>query len=342
MIKKDAILDKDVSDKDVDVDETIGMTDEEILSEDNQETTKLVNPREAAMKAIIANRNKELGVKQESDEDEDNEDDSQSTKLYEVKIDGASTEVDLDTLIRSYQKDSTASKRLDEASKKFKEIKTLEDSLLEKQKDLEKIEQALKENKSKEKVSTDSEESEEQTLNLSDLVEQIREGDKEDAVKAMEAIYNSLKNKKDVDQTSVKAVVTQAIREEKEQLEKAQKESAERRLKEEMAEAEKKFSEVYAKEMESDDFFDLAVMEDNKLQRDPTWDSRSLEERYIEAGNRAKVWMSKREDERQKKKEKATGVSQNSSRKGVETPIKKPKTPSDVIANMRKARGQTL
>lgn len=338
MKKSDAILEEDVLESEETV-VTSDKSDEELLSEMEEEEKPILSPRELAMQAIVSNRNKEMGIESKEEVEDNDEEESKKpeTKLFKVKVDGTTTEVDYETLIRSYQKDSTASKRLEEASKKIKEAKELEELVIKKQKELQEIEETLKKKKDqppqKEKSSTPA-------INFSELAQKLREGDDEEAVKAIEDLYKSLQDKTDVDSTDIKSIVQQAIREEKESLEQEQKLREEQRLKEIVEEAEQKFRDTYSKELESNDFFDLAIMEDTKLQRDPDWESRSLVDRYIEAGKRAKKWLLKSEDSREKGKQTSSGISQPSKRKGVERPLPKPKSTSDIIAAMARARGQ--
>lgn len=102
-------------------------------NEDVVESTPLLNPRVAAMDAIADKVDdailEELGIKEDEEKAEEVEEkpvekkpDQVERQTRKVKIDGEEMEVDDEELIRGYQKNQTASRRLEEAAKRAKEL----------------------------------------------------------------------------------------------------------------------------------------------------------------------------------------------------------------------------
>jgi hypothetical protein len=315
---------------------------DEFAEEEQQERPK--SPRELMMEQIYEKRVEDLkadGVKLGDEEDEDDDATDAQDKI-KVKVDGKETELtreEFEKQVREYQKHKAADKRLEEAAKKMKELEQLEATL-----------KAQAEAKSKEK------EEKKDDINISTLdgyqnlfekfATDIRDGDDEDAVEAVKEFAKALSGMVPKSQSS-KSVDEQV----REALDKVKQEEA-RKLEEEQAQAQAKeveeakttFNERFKEELKNGDFFELAVMEDGKLLRTKEWEGKPLKERFLQAGENAKKWLRGKGSQQTAKDDKRNlrPVSQKSStaRLRDRDEGESPMTPSEVIADMKRRRGQ--
>lgn len=313
------------------------------LYEENeaQDEEVVLSPREVAMQNIIDNRKKTLEDEGVVLEDEVVEDVPVDT-FYKVKVDGEELEVSYENLVKSYQKDATASKRLEEAAK-------LQKSLDERAKLLADQEAELNSRKEKTTIqdAVDAATHDDgKTFDLAQFTKQIREGDDEDAIEAVRGLYENLtkaqRNAMNPDTVAKIVLDTVSKRDEAKQAELA-KEKA-RKQQAEADAAEEVFLDEYKNELKSNDrFYDMAIVEATYLLKDEAWDDKSFEERFREAGRRAKsllnpgIMSSKRIIKKQLKHTPSVTVKSNI---GTDAPARQ--TPSDIIQKMKLARGQMV
>lgn len=183
------------------------MDTETAIQEDaTQETQTEVqnNPRMDAMEEIAAKREqelrKELGEEEvvEEQQEEMQEEKPAEEPKYHVKIDGEEKEIPLTELLRGYQKDSAASRRLEEAARR--------------QKELDEREAALKEAEAR---LTNPPEPKAPEVDPSEFLDALYDGDREKAAKLFNDLYSGRKEAtqevKPVDPAEVAALVKQQI-----------------------------------------------------------------------------------------------------------------------------------
>ena len=250
-------------------------------------------------------------------------DDEEAPKTFTVKVDGKETEVTEDELVKAYQIDSAAQKRLQEVTEMRRTVE-------QERAELEALRQQSVEPK-------EEDSSHDTDFDVHEYITAIREGEDEEAAKVTEKLVKSLQTT-----TPVQQIVESVLQERDAQAEAQEVE----RVKQEAADAEAIFRTTYAAEIESNtDFFALACMEDGKLEADTTWKNKSILDRYLEAGERAKAWTQSTKTTAvrdQKLKQKASIASPNARTTRQVPKIDRPETPSNVVREMAKARGQHL
>ena len=344
MFKKDDAINDDVS-----VDEEVETVEEDQLEEPKEERPK--SQREIMMEQVYSKRiddlNKELEqggapkVGEEPKEKEETKPDVPET--ITVKVDGVETTLtreEFDKQVREYQKHKAADKRLEEAAKKMKELEKLEATL------------KAQSEKKREEESNEKDDIDVSTLDgyddlFEEFVTQIREGNDKDAVQATKEFAKALK--KMLPKSSSSANVDEQVRKELEKIREAEtaeaEAEAERKSAQEVETAKEMFNKTFEKEIEENsDFFDLAVMEDNKLMRDSSWADRPLRDRFLQAGENAKKWLRGKGtvDKTQEKKKNLRTDTNKTAVAGLKdrTEQESPMTPSQTIQEMKKARGQ--
>ena len=342
MFKTDDTTDKGVSADNLDTD-----LDNQDVDEFADTEEKPKSQREIMMEQIYGKRIEDLkadGVKFEDDEEEDNEDndedDDDTSKLITVKVDGVEetlTQEELEKRIREYQKHKAADKRLEEAANKLKELEQLEATLKSKSQDKDDSD-----NKDDVDIST--------LEGYGDLFEKfandIRDGNDKDAVEATKEFAKALTRlvPKATGSGSVDEQVREALAKVREEEEAKQKEEEQTRLDEEVDSAKKDFNKVYKEELKNDDFHALAIMEDNKLMKDPEWANKPLKERFLQAGENAKKWLegkgSKQTAKDKKRNLKPIAQRSSNARLKDDDSGDSPLSPSDIIKEMKQQRGQ--
>jgi hypothetical protein len=250
------------------------------------------------------------------------------------------TQKELEKQIREYQKYGAADKRLEEATLKLKQLEEREATLKAREEEI---------NKKKK----DADKNDAATLEgYDDLVEDfahaLREGNDEDADKATKKFTEGLKKlakASSSESIDVNALVKAEMEKIEAEKKKKEQDDAEEAIQEEVKKAKEKFEEVYENELKDDDFYDLAIMEDNKLLRQEEWQNKSVEERFLRAGENAKKWIEKQAAEKLRDKKKK--LNQQSDRSVLfklkdENDKESELTPSDTIREMKKARGQAV
>lgn len=330
---------------------------------EQEEKIEELHPRLKALENVSNRRKQELienGVDIEIEEVEKIEDEKEkeveeekldSSKeniptTYKIKIDGIEEEKTIDELIRGYQKEAAGSKKLREAAELKKILESKEEDLNKREKEfLNKLE-----------LDSNKEEKEEDDnksildINPAEIARMLREGEEEEAANAIQKLIESVNKKeakgkstKDIQNLVDAAIQTERKRQEEEEKKRA-KEAEILALQSEMESAENAFKETFKDALEkSEYFFDLAIVQDKKLENDPEWKDRSLKDRYEEAGNRAKKILNLdvkdlRVDKKEKKK-KIINLPSSSAREATKQEEDKASA-SDIIAEIKKARGQ--
>ena len=309
-----------------------------------EEEERYISPREIAMKEVAANRRKALieeeGFDLDGEEEEEEEEEEESPKKIIAKIDGVEeelTEKELNDKLREYQKHKAADKRLEEAAQKLKEAAE-QTATLKKQ---------TEENLKLKTIEDDKLSTLEGYDEIFDkFAREIRDGDDEDAVEATKEFAKALTgllpksgSPTDISQAVKEAVETMKAEEqgkrEKEEEEKLEKETKEARL---------AFDKTFKEELENPDFFDLALMEDNKLLKDVEWTDKPLSERFQRAGENAKQWLKGKgsANSLKNKKKALKNVKSKSSvmRLKDKSEEDSPLSASQIINQMRKQRNQ--
>jgi len=178
---------------------------QETESKDVEQAEQRSNPRMDAMEEIAAKReqamNEELGITEEAEQEEPEKPDAKEEpeeQKYRVKVDGEEMEVPLSEILRGYQKDSAASRRLEEAARRQKELDDREAALNARQSAVEQKIEPVIESKP---VTTEA------------LLDAIYDGNRDEAAKlfAEFAKGREIATPEQIDPTQVAALVKQQI-----------------------------------------------------------------------------------------------------------------------------------
>lgn len=320
--------------------------EQEIDEFEEQPEERPKSPRELAMEEVVKSRRENLikdGFELDlEEEEEETEQEVKPKKKIVAKVDGVEEELtqeELDKRLREYQKHKAADKRLEEAAAKMKELEKLEATLKSKS------------------VEHEKESDKEDDIDISSLdgydavfeefADTIRDGNDEDAAGAVKKFTKALIK---MIPKSGSANVDEQVRQE---LERVRKEEEEKLLAEqqevldkEVETAKDSFNKEFKKDLEQEkDFYNLAVMEDNKLMNDPEWSNKPLVERFSQAGKNARKWFTGKSinDKTKNEKRNLKPVQQKSGMARLKGDTDdSPMTPSDIIKEMRKGRGQAI
>ena len=334
----------------------------EISKATPEEKVLPVNPREAAMAAVVSSRKELLasegvGLDEESeDDDEQDEDDikdvvetkevdkkestpktqgrtisvtlQDGTKVevpessigVPVKVDGQEFVESLDKVSKSYQKDSAVSKRMEEASKRARELDQREQELLSREQNMQLSQDAA----SKAPPSQDAQEE------ARKVIAAMTDGTEEEAIEALASIMGR-KATPETPQISTAEIAQEVAR------------SIEGK------DAGKWFKDEY-KDIIADDY--LFRMTDESatrlLENNPGMTHR---EAFEQAGNTTREWVSKfapakpvddLENRRSKKRSAAQSIPKSSAKASIGKDAPPPPTNSDIIAEMKRLRGQPI
>jgi len=167
------------------------IADEESEAEDLLEEGE-ENPEPTEDEEMAASEEEEGDAEKDTEEEEESspEDEEEEEELIEVKIDGEKKRVPLSKVIdagqRTFQKETAADKRLEEATRVLKEVREAKESLMALQLSLS---AAKKEDVEEKKQKTTEEE--EETISLEkfmELADAIRYGEEEEAAKALKQL----------------------------------------------------------------------------------------------------------------------------------------------------------
>jgi hypothetical protein len=319
------------------------ITDSDDLGNENEVTPEEVVPgdeKEDSLEAIADRLAAQRAERDDSDDFNkeisdldtpiDQDDDEESEKLVTLVIDGKTVEVSQAELESNYQFDSSARKRMTEASELRKQM----------EKGLADVEEMKTKFVTPTTPAADPEPEQVEDFDLQDFTVKMREGSDEDALEAVKAFSKMFKSTPAAATPDVASIVDARLAEISQ---KAEDDAAALEA-EAFTQAEQGFNNDFKADISgSDDFFELAAMEDRKLVNDPEWQDKPVKERLTEAGNRARTWVGKRDSGdklriRDKQKERHIPRKAATKRSDIGVDIPAP-TASSIIAEMRAERG---
>ena len=315
--------------------ETEEVTEEQPVEEDLTASVNPISAREKALEEIYNRRREEEHVEEEVEEVVDSPDtpvwyDGEKW-LTKIKVNGEEVDVPFDSLKSSHQKDKASQEKFQSAAIKERELFYREQQIQEQLKQL------------NSQPPTKDVEQEEETSDVDDIVEKYHEAlfqdDAAEAAKLLRTLANSGRSNAT---QNVEEVVNQAILSH-EAKKKAEREHIERAAYQaELEDAVKSFNDSYPDIAESEELRAIADRKTITLtQENPDWTPSQI---INAAAEYTRDWAgislesNGRVNRKQKivKQPKSVRASANSSKESV------PLTPSEIVAEMRKARGQTI
>lgn len=306
------------------------MSDEDAIQEDVSEEVseeQKVDDRLDFMEQLAERNHEERQDAAQDEEVVDEEleeivEEEDTPQLVRVKVEGQEMELPIDEVVKGYQKDATASQRLEQAHRERQELEQLRQQLEEEKA---RFEQAQEKPVEEDQPSTDAEEARRIYESLQDAFEV---GDQEEGVKAIEELLNGRTNAipEQVDKDQIVNEATQHA------LQQIQYENAHQAFLSE--------NEVIANDPV------LYQMTMNVLKETVPL-SQTYHEAFAKAGENVKQWVSglQKPQETTDKLERKKNMAKEPSKAGsvaTPRPEEKPETRADIIANMRKERGQPV
>tara|TARA_Y100000401_G_scaffold41309_1_gene31381 strand:- start:600 stop:1592 length:993 start_codon:yes stop_codon:yes gene_type:complete len=318
--------------------EDVVVTEEVTETQTEEDITTPVNPlsaREKALEEIYNRRREEEGVEDVQEVLEDTPEapvwhDGEKW-LTKIKVNGEEVDVSFDSLKSSHQKDKASQEKFQAAAVKERELLYREQQL---QEQFEKL---------KSQPSGQDVEKEEEVSDVDDIVEKYHEAlFQDDAVEAAKLLRTLASSGRGNATQNIQEVVNQAIVSH-EARKKAEQEHIQRAAYQaELEDAVKSFNEDYPDIAESEELRAIADRKTITLtQENPDWTPSQI---INAAAEYTREWVgisleSNGRFNRKKKivrQPKSVRASANSSKESV------PLTPSEIVAEMRKARGQTI
>jgi len=315
--------------------ETEEVTEEQPVEEDLTASVNPISAREKALEEIYNRRREEEHVEEEVEEVVDSPDtpvwyDGEKW-LTKIKVNGEEVDVPFDSLKSSHQKDKASQEKFQSAAIKERELLYREQQIQEQLKQL------------NSQPPTKDVEQEEETSDVDDIVEKYHEAlfqdDAAEAAKLLRTLANSGRSNAT---QNVEEVVNQAILSH-EAKKKAEREHIERAAYQaELEDAVKSFNDSYPDIAESEELRAIADRKTITLtQENPDWTPSQI---INAAAEHTREWAgisiesNSRFNRKQKivRQPKSVRASSNNSQASV------PLTPSEIVEEMRKARGQTI
>jgi len=315
--------------------ETEEVTEEQPVEEDLTASVNPISAREKALEEIYNRRREEEHVEEEVEEVVDSPDtpvwyDGEKW-LTKIKVNGEEVDVPFDSLKSSHQKDKASQEKFQSAAIKERELFYREQQIQEQLKQL------------NSQPPTKDVEQEEETSDVDDIVEKYHEAlfqdDAAEAAKLLRTLANSGRSNAT---QNVEEVVNQAILSH-EAKKKAEREHIERAAYQaELEDAVKSFNDSYPDIAESEELRAIADRKTITLtQENPDWTPSQI---INAAAEHTREWAgisiesNSRFNRKQKivRQPKSVRASSNNSQASV------PLTPSEIVEEMRKARGQTI
>jgi len=315
--------------------ETEEVTEEQPVEEDLTASVNPISAREKALEEIYNRRREEEHVEEEVEEVVDSPDtpvwyDGEKW-LIKIKVNGEEVDVPFDSLKSSHQKDKASQEKFQSAAIKERELLYREQQIQEQLKQL------------NSQPPTKDVEQEEETSDVDDIVEKYHEAlfqdDAAEAAKLLRTLANSGRSNAT---QNVEEVVNQAILSH-EAKKKAEREHIERAAYQaELEDAVKSFNDSYPDIAESEELRAIADRKTITLtQENPDWTPSQI---INAAAEHTREWAgisiesNSRFNRKQKivRQPKSVRASSNNSQASV------PLTPSEIVEEMRKARGQTI
>ena len=316
--------------------ETEEVTEEQPVEEDLTASVNPISAREKALEEIYNRRREEEHVEEEVEEEVVGSPDTPvwydgEKWLTKIKVNGEEVDVPFDSLKSSHQKDKASQEKFQSAAIKERELFYREQQIQEQLKQL------------NSQPPTKDVEQEEETSDVDDIVEKYHEAlfqdDAAEAAKLLRTLANSGRSNAT---QNVEEVVNQAILSH-EAKKKAEREHIERAAYQaELEDAVKSFNDSYPDIAESEELRAIADRKTITLtQENPDWTPSQI---INAAAEHTREWAgisiesNSRFNRKQKivRQPKSVRASSNNSQASV------PLTPSEIVEEMRKARGQTI
>ena len=316
--------------------ETEEVTEEQPVEEDLTASVNPISAREKALEEIYNRRREEEHVEEESEQEVVNSPDTPvwydgEKWLTKVKVNGEEVDVPFDSLKSSHQKDKASQEKFQSAAIKERELLYREQQIQEQLRQL------------NSQPPTKDVEQEEETSDVDDIVEKYHEAlfqdDAAEAAKLLRTLANSGRSNAT---QNVEEVVNQAILSH-EAKKKAEREHIERAAYQaELEDAVKSFNDSYPDIAESEELRAIADRKTITLtQENPDWTPSQI---INAAAEHTREWAgtsiesNSRFNRKQKivRQPKSVRASSNNSQASA------PLTPSEIVEEMRKARGQTI
>jgi|TARA_R110000824_G_scaffold382311_1_gene575487 hypothetical protein len=316
--------------------ETEEVTEEQPVEEDLTASVNPISAREKALEEIYNRRREEEHVEEDSEQEVVNSPDTPvwydgEKWLTKVKVNGEEVDVPFDSLKSSHQKDKASQEKFQSAAIKERELLYREQQIQEQLRQL------------NSQPPTKDVEQEEETSDVDDIVEKYHEAlfqdDAAEAAKLLRTLANSGRSNAT---QNVEEVVNQAILSH-EAKKKAEREHIERAAYQaELEDAVKSFNDSYPDIAESEELRAIADRKTITLtQENPDWTPSQI---INAAAEHTREWAgtsiesNSRFNRKQKivRQPKSVRASSNNSQASA------PLTPSEIVEEMRKARGQTI
>lgn len=292
---------------------------------EHEEEERPLSAREQMMEQMGARREQELlGAVEPAEEEPEVKKEVPADNLVKVVLDGEEKELPLSEVVKGFQKDSVASRRLEEAAQRQKELDEKEANLL-----------AL-----------------EEQLKLQTAVEEEEEGDDltsaiENLIENADAEQTALAIRKEVERALKKATPTASQSEIDKAVETKLAEEEAKREKERIDSEHKTANESFAKnypEVVADPDLLAAA---NRRYYAKVNEGKSISQAMDEAGKETLDWLNgqrgTRRDTLRERKQQITSLPMTGARSvSQQDEDNKPQSKSDIIAEMRRQRGLTV
>ena len=316
--------------------ETEEVTEEQPVEEDLTASVNPISAREKALEEIYNRRREEEHVEEDSEQEVVNSPDTPvwydgEKWLTKVKVNGEEVDVPFDSLKSSHQKDKASQEKFQSAAIKERELLYREQQIQEQLKQL------------NSQPPTKDVEQEEETSDVDDIVEKYHEAlfqdDAAEAAKLLRTLANSGRSNAT---QNVEEVVNQAILSH-EAKKKAEREHIERAAYQaELEDAVKSFNDSYPDIAESEELRAIADRKTITLtQENPDWTPSQI---INAAAEHTREWagISIESNSRFNRKQKIVRQPKSVRASSNNSQASAPLTPSEIVEEMRKARGQTI
>ena len=301
-------------------------------SEHEQATvsTPPLSPREEAIQRIVEQNAQELEHESESHELSEPSDLSEgSPEALDIKVDGIEQSIPIDEAKAIIQKNMAADKRLQEAALKQRQLSEWEQQLQEREQSVQQSQQLPDQGAITDELKDKAQE----------VVNRLYDGDTDDAVSALTEILASGRTTAtpDPEQLSSKAA------------EKALQAMQQREFDAEVETSRQQFKQDFADIADDPYLYDMADKHTiTIMQQHPNWKPTQV---INEAGRLTREWVNTirgngagQPASRSQRKEQLVGMPRSQGSQSYQPPPKDnyPKSPEEVIAEMRAARGQAV
>lgn len=303
-----------------------GATGEADSEHERATVSNPLSPREETIQRIVEQNAQELESESESHESPEL---SEAPGSLAVKVDGIEQSIPIDEARAIIQKNMAADKRLQEAALKQRQLSEWEQQLQERAQSVQQSQQLPNQGAITDELKDKAQE----------VVDRLYDGDTDDAVEALTDILASGRSTAtpDAEQLSSKAA------------EKALQTMQQREFDAEVETSRQQFKQDFADIADDPYLYDMADKHTITLmQQHPDWKPTQV---INEAGRLTREWVTTirsngagQPTSRSQRKEQLVGMPRSQSSQSYQPPPKDnyPKSPEEVIAEMRAARGQAV